>query len=153
MLVNEKTPIEGVMTGGAPRSPEGFQALAAAGFRTFVDLRDDPETLVAARADAEAAGLTYESIAVGGEAELDLHSARALASILDEITRYPIAVACSSGNRAGALLAVEAFWLDGRSAESALELGERAGLTRLAPSVRILLGLPAATPPAESNAP
>lgn len=142
LLVNERNPIEGVLTGGAPKDAEGYRALAEAGFHTFVDLRDDAEVLAAARAAAEAAGLTYESIPVHGEAELDLASARALDALLDEITRYPIAIACSSGNRVGALLAVEAFWLDGERPEAAIDLGRRAGLTRLEPSVRLLLGLP-----------
>lgn len=74
--------------------------------------------------------------------------------MLDDVTRYPIAVACSSGNRAGALLAVESFWLDGVSPEAALALGKSAGLTRLEPSVRLLLGLPPAQePPAKPAAP
>jgi len=147
LLVNERNPLEGVLTGGAPKDPAGYRALAEAGFHTFVDLRSDAEAVEAARAAAEAAGLTYEWIPVAGEAELDLASARALDALLDELTRYPIAVACSSGNRVGALLAVEAFWLDGKRPEVAIELGRRAGLTRLEPSVRLLLGLPPAPTP------
>ena len=79
-------------------------------------------------------------------------SARALDLLLDEWGRYPIALACSSGNRAGALLALRAFWLDGADAASALELGLAAGLTRLEPSVRLLLGLPPMSPtPADTS--
>lgn len=144
LLVNERNPLGGVLTGGAPKDAAGYRALRDAGVHTFVDLRSDTEAVAAARAAAEAAGLTYEWIPVSGEAELDLGSARALDAILDEITRYPVAIACSSGNRVGALLAVEAFWLDEERPEAALELGRRAGLTRLEPSVRLLLQLPPA---------
>ena len=48
---------------------------------------------------------------------------------------------CGSGNRVGALLALKAFWLDGGSAEEALEVGLAGGVTRLEPTVRELLGL------------
>jgi protein tyrosine phosphatase (PTP) superfamily phosphohydrolase (DUF442 family) len=151
-LRNERHPLEGIATGGAPESAEGFRALAEAGYRTYVDLRSDPEATAAARAEAEAAGLAYELLPVSGEAELDLASARALDALLDDPARYPLVLACSSGNRVGALLAVEAFWLDGESPEAALELGLRAGLTRLEPSVRLLLGLPPAPPAPDAPA-
>ena len=38
-------------------------------------------------------------------------------------------------------VALEAFWLDGASAEQALELGKASGVTRLEPTVREMLGL------------
>ena len=153
-LRNERHPLDGIVTGGAPEDAAGYRALAEAGYRTFVDLRAETEVTDAARAAAEAAGLAYELVPVAGEAELDLGSARALDALLDDPARYPLVLACSSGNRVGALLAVEAFWLDGEDPEAALELGRRAGLTRLEPSVRLLLGLPPlpAPEPVESPA-
>jgi len=154
-LRNERHPLEGIVTGGAPGDAEGYRALAEAGYRTFVDLRDETEVTDVAREAAEAAGLAYELVPVAGEADLDLATARSLDALLDDPARYPLVLACSSGNRVGALLAVEAFWLDGASAENALELGRSAGLTRLEPSVRLLLGLPPLPPaePAEPPAP
>ncbi len=93
-------------------------------------------------------GLVYERIPVRGDADLNLGSARELEALLDERTRYPVAIVCASGNRVGALLAVRAYWLQGSTAESALALGRAAGLTRLEPSVRRLLGLAPAPDPA-----
>jgi protein tyrosine phosphatase (PTP) superfamily phosphohydrolase (DUF442 family) len=124
-----------------------FQALAGAGVRTVIDLRSDPEVPPETHSASEAAGIAYERVPVEGDADLELASARALDALLDDPRRYPVAIVCSSGNRVGALLAVRAFWLDGSKPESALALGRAAGLTRLEPSVRLLLGLsPAPTP-------
>jgi protein tyrosine phosphatase (PTP) superfamily phosphohydrolase (DUF442 family) len=146
ILLNERRPLEGLLTGGAPQGPEGYRALAAAGVRTYVDLRTDGELSEETKAAIAAAGLAYERLPIAGEADLDLAKARALAALLRDRTRYPIVVACASGNRVGALLAVEAFWLDGRSPQEAFALGQQAGLTKLEPSVRQLLGLPPAAP-------
>jgi protein tyrosine phosphatase (PTP) superfamily phosphohydrolase (DUF442 family) len=142
LLSNQHQPLPGLLTGGAPSSAEGFRAIAQAGYRTFIDLRSDAEVTPETRAAAEAAGLVYRRVPVGGEAELDLASARALDALLDDEANRPAAVACGSGNRVGALLALRSFWLDGAPPEEALALGLRAGLTKLEPSVRQLLGLP-----------
>jgi len=144
LLVNERRPLPGILTGGAPAGEAGFQGLAGAGVRTLIDLRSDDEVDARIRSEAEAAGLVYERIPVRGDADLGLGSARALDALLDEQARYPVAIVCASGNRVGALLAVRAFWLQGTPATVALALGRAAGLTRLEPSVRSLLGLPPA---------
>jgi hypothetical protein len=48
---------------------------------------------------------------------------------------------CGSGNRIGAVLALQAAWLDGVAAEDALDYGRANGLTSLEPTTRELLGL------------
>ena len=144
LLPNAQTPLPGLLTGGAPATADGFAALAAAGYRTYVDLRPVSEAGPEAQQAAEAAGLTYERIPVAGEVDLDLATVRALDAILDQPASSPVVLACGSGNRSGALLALRAFWLDGATPAEALELGKRGGLTRLEPTVRTLLGLPAA---------
>jgi protein tyrosine phosphatase (PTP) superfamily phosphohydrolase (DUF442 family) len=147
LLPNALTPQPGLLTGGAPATPAGFAALAAAGYRTYVDLRTISEAGPEAEQAAAAAGLTYVRIPVAGEIDLDLATVRALDAILAEPASAPLALACSSGNRSGALLALRAFWLEGASPTAALELGKRGGLTRLEPTVRTLLGLPEPTTP------
>lgn len=143
----------GLLAGGAPGAAEGFLALAADGYRTFVDLRGDAERPAEAQAFAEAAGLAYVRVPMTGEVDLDLVSARALDAVLDDAARGPVVVACHSGNRSAALIAVREFWLEGASAEAALALGRAAGLTRLEPTVRMLLGLPPAAPALLAPAP
>lgn len=147
-LANQRTPLPGVFTGGAPKSPDGMPAVASLGVRTFLDLRSDAELSTEVRTAVEAAGMVYERLPVAGEGELDLATARKLHALLHDPGKQPVAVVCASGNRSGALLAVEDFWLHGRTAEEALGFGRSAGLTRLEPSVRLLLGLPPLPPPA-----
>lgn len=149
-LLDAHEPLPGVRTGGVPDDPEIFRRLADEGVRLFVDLRSAKDPIGDAPAAAAAAGLVYVQIPIAGEVDLDLASVRALDALLDDPARGPAVVACASGNRSGALLALRAFWLDRLPAEEALELGQRAGLTRLEPTVRTLLGLPPAEP-AESK--
>lgn len=150
LLLNERQPLPGLLAGGSTKAPDEYVRLAEAGYRAYVDLRTDKEVTPEIQAAAEAAGLVYSRLPVGGEAELDLASARALHELLHGPQPAPTALVCGSGNRSGALLALEAFWLHGTPAAEALELGQRAGLTRLEPAVRSLLGLPSlpeASPP------
>lgn len=156
-LVNQRQPRPEVLTGGVPKSLDRLSELAAAGFRTVVDLRGDTEVTAETSEAVAGAGMLYERLPVTGEADLDLAKARALHALLHDPGRQPMAVVCSSGNRSGALLALEAFWLHGTPAAQALELGQAAGMTRLEASVRLLLGLPPAppaeTPPAAASTP
>jgi len=142
LLLNARQPVPGLLSGGSTKAADEFSRLSTEGYRKYVDLRTDKEVTPGIRTAAEAAGLVYARLPVGGEAELDLASARALHELLHGPQPAPTALVCASGNRSGALLALEAFWLHGTAAAEALELGKRAGLTRLEPSVRALLGLP-----------
>jgi uncharacterized protein (TIGR01244 family) len=144
-LVNARRPLPGVLTGGLGPDQD-YARLAGEGFKTVVDLRSRAEVAAGTDAAARGAGLAYLSIPIAGEADLDLAAARALRAILKQPDSYPIVLACASGNRVGALLALEKFWLENWPAEEALLLGQSAGLTRLEPAVRFLLGLPAAQP-------
>jgi len=150
-LRGAREPLPGVRTGGVPDDPAIWAQLFAEGFRVVVDLRGPSDPIGDAAQAAAVAGLAYVAIPVSGDADLDLGAARALDAVLDDPARGPAAVVCSSGNRSGALLAVRAFWLDRMPAEEALALGQRAGLTRLEPSVRTLLGLPPAEPATQPN--
>lgn len=145
LLLNQREPLPGLLTGGAPQSSDGYRALAAAGYRTLIDLRADAELAPEVAAWIAEAGLAWVRIPIAADADLDLGTARALATAL-AAPEAPRALACASGNRSGALLAVRAFWLEGWSAEEALALGKAGGLTRLEPSVRQLLGLPPLPP-------
>lgn len=145
-------PRPGLRTGGAPTSAAAFRTLAAEGFHTYVDLRSDAEIPPETASLAAAAGVGYERVPVTGDGDLDLAAARRLQALLADPARRPMVVACHSGNRAGALLAVESFWLEGTSPADALALGRAAGLTKLEPSVRQLLGLPPLPPPAPATA-
>jgi len=48
---------------------------------------------------------------------------------------------CATGNRVGALIALQVFWLQELTPQEALDKGLKAGLTRLRPHVEEVLGL------------
>jgi uncharacterized protein (TIGR01244 family) len=148
LLPDARQPLPHLLTGGQPSAAQ-LEAIAAAGYRTVIDLRpegeqgappDEPERVAAL-------GMRYVRIPVAGAGDLTAENLRALDELLDQEAAYPAVVHCASGNRVGALLALRAARLDGAPPEAALELGLDAGLTRLEPAVRELLGLPPA--PAE----
>jgi len=148
LLPDARQPLPHLLTGGQPSAAQ-LEAIAAAGYRTVIDLRpegepgappDEPERVAAL-------GLRYVRIPVAGAGDLTADNARALDALLDQEAVYPVVIHCGSGNRVGALLALHAAKLEGAAPEAALALGLDAGLTRLEPAVRELLGLPPA--PAE----
>jgi uncharacterized protein (TIGR01244 family) len=132
---------EALATGGQP-DPERFDELVAAGYRTFVNLRlsDEPGTGWEA-ARAQELGVEYVAIPVAGAEDVTEAKARELSRALDRAAG-PAYVYCRSGNRVGALLALEAFHVDGKDREEALAIGRAGGLTKLEPDVREALGLP-----------
>ncbi|HLE83343.1 MAG TPA: sulfur transferase domain-containing protein [Thermoanaerobaculia bacterium] len=142
LLPEGRAPLPGVITGGQPDAAQ-LAALAEAGYRTVVDLRapGEPYSREDEKAALESLGVEYVSIPVAGPEGLTEESARALSAVLAEKDAYPIAIHCASGNRVGALLALEAAWVDGAPPAEALALGLDAGLTGLEPKVRGLLGL------------
>ncbi len=147
LLPNARRPAPDLLTGGQP-SAEQLAAIAAAGYRTIVDLRPEGEPGAPAdeRQQVEALGLVYVRIPIAGTADLTEEKARELDRVLDAEGAGPAVVHCASGNRVGALLALRAARLDGATPDAALDLGLDAGLTKLEPAVRDLLGLPAAEP-------
>lgn len=135
LVRNGRMPLEGVLTGGQP-TDEQLAALADAGYKTIINLRRPDERGTRGEAETVAGlGMAYVSLPVDGADGLTEENAAALAAALAEAER-PLLLHCGSGNRVGALLAMKAFWLDGASAEEALELGRDGGMTRLEGAVR-----------------
>jgi protein tyrosine phosphatase (PTP) superfamily phosphohydrolase (DUF442 family) len=84
--------------------------------------------------------MVYVNLPIQGAAGLTEANARALARALAETPR-PVLLHCSSGNRAGAILALKAHVVDGLDAEAALQLARDSGVTKLEPALRAALGL------------
>ena len=127
---------------GAPPTDAELGAAKAAGVRAVLDLRPAAEGSAAAdAARASAAGLRALRIEVAGAAGLTRENIAAFARLVDDPAQAPLLIHCASGNRVGALTALKAFWLDGMAAQPALDLGRAAGLTKLEPAVRAVLGL------------
>jgi uncharacterized protein (TIGR01244 family) len=135
------SPYEGVWSGGQPSLAQ-FQAAAAAGISTIINLRPDSEMEACGideRPMVESLGMKYVVIPVAGPGSLQPDTARALDAALSE-AGTPVLVHCGSGNRVGALFALRAAWLQGVAPAQAVALGRAAGMTALEPAIRGILG-------------
>lgn len=132
-------PVAGLLTGGQPTAGD-WRGFAASGVRSVINLRPDAETPDRNEADEVAlAGMEYRQIPVAGGADITFDNAKKLRSALDALPS-PVLVHCASGNRVGALLALDAVQSKGMTVEQALELGRKAGLTSAEGRVREVLG-------------
>ena len=126
-------PRPGLHTGGQP-SAEQLAMLSQQGVHTVIDLRGEAEN----RGYDEAAaarhlGLTYVALPIAGADAITPANAAALRALLDE-HGDGVLLHCASGNRVGALLALDGLHA-GLPREQALALGRKAGLKSLEPAV------------------
>lgn len=128
-IMNAKTPTPGVVTGGQP-TEEQLQQARDSGVKIVVNLRakgEKGELPNEAEKVAEL-GMKYVHMPIESKAwnGLDEDNARKLAELVAE---GPVLVHCTSGERAGALFALKAFYVDKQSTDEALEVGKAHGLT------------------------
>lgn len=134
-------PLPGLYTAGQPAASD-WAAIKARGVRTVVNLRAPGELKDRDEAaEVRAAGLRYVEIPVSGAEGINPANARALHAALAPAHGGWVLVHCASGNRAGALLALEQRDFDGVAAERALEIGKSGGVTGLEGKLRQALGI------------
>ncbi len=129
-------PLPGLYTAGQP-APTDWAAIRALGIRTVINLRPPAEE--AGRdegAEVRAAGMRYLDIPVAHAAGINPDNARLLHAALAPAHGGGVLVHCATGNRAGALLALEQADFDGVTPQAALELGRKAGVTALEPTLK-----------------
>jgi len=132
-LPNEKAPLEGITTSGQLTAAQ-LRAVASAGYRTVIDLRAPSEDRgMNEKTAVDALGMTYVNLPVDGAAGVTFANAAALDALLSNAAQ-PVLLHCSTGNRAGALLALRAK-LRGADDAAALALGVAAGVTALKPTL------------------
>ena len=132
-LPNRKDPLEGITTAGQPNAQQ-LAAAAASGFKTVIDLRGPNEDRgLDEKATVEELGMSYISLPVEGADGVTFANASALDKLLSG-SRGPVLIHCSSGNRAGALLALRGK-LNGADNDAALALGVAGGVTALKQTV------------------
>ena len=143
LLRNGHMPFEGdaLLVGGQP-TPAQFEQAHELGYKTVINLRRPEEEGNTDPEQIRGLGMAYLEIPIAGSADMTEDKARALAAAL-ESADSPVIVHCASGNRVGGLFAMKAFHIDAMSPEEALAVGKAAGMTRLEPTVREKLGLPA----------
>jgi len=139
-IVNLLAPEENIVSGGQP-TEEQFQVLADAGIRHVINLRTPQEMDFDEEALVESLGMEYHSIPVAVSAGITRDNAQELYDLLENFAGEPVVVHCASGQRVGALIALSAQQNQGMDAASALEEGQRWGLSspRLTPVVRQVL--------------
>ena len=134
-------PLPGLYIAGQPAASD-WAAIKARGVRTVVNLRAPGELKDRDEAaEVRAAGLRYVEIPVSGAEGINPANARALHAALAPAHGGGVLVHCASGNRAGALLALEQRDFDGVAAERALEIGKSGGVTGLEGKLRQALGI------------
>ena len=84
-------------------------------------------------------GMTYHHLPISGPGDLTRENVEKLDSLLADIGNETVLVHCASSNRVGALAALRASWLQGKSDEEALAVGNNWGLTKMQPAVEQLL--------------
>lgn len=122
-------------------SAEALAKLGSAGVRTVIDLRSDAETPdLDERAVVEKSGVAYRSLPVSGKQDLTRENVAKFDELLKQADSGKVLMHCGSGNRVGAMMALRARWIEGKSAEEALAVGKGAGLTGLEGEVKSMLG-------------
>ena len=117
-------------------SAEAIAKLPSAGISVVIDLRPDSETPALDKKSAvQSAGLTYHALPIASPADMTHENVVQFDRLLKETGDKGVLMHCASGNRVGAMLALRARWIEGKSADEALAIGKAAGLTSLAGTV------------------
>ncbi len=111
--------------------------VAKAGIRHVINLRPDSETPEFDEAAAvRDAGMQYHSLPIRGAQDLTVENVAEFDRLITEVGEEASLFHCSSSNRVGAMQALRAAWIQGKSLEIALEEGRRWGLKGLEAEVR-----------------
>ena len=122
----------GILTGGRPELSD-LQQLKAAGYKAVINLEGLGEGSLNEAAVAEKLGMSYIALPIT-HADITEENAEKLQAAI-QLSGTPVFVHCASGNRAGALMALRAYFVLNMSPAAALEEGKKAGLTSLTATV------------------
>lgn len=138
-IPNAKQVFPGILSGGQPSEAQ-FQEARQKGYKTIINLRPAAEQGDFNEAQyVKALGLNYINIPVAGADDLTTANNQALHQALSNAGNYPVLLHCASGNRVGALFALDARQRAQLPADRALAIGKQNGLTHLEETVKTLL--------------
>ena len=138
-LATVAAPAPGVVTSGRFGAAEVL-AIHDSGIRHVIDLTQESESPdFDEEAVLAASGIGYERLAIGVADGLTRENVQAFDRLLSEAEK-PVLVHCGVSNRVGAMAALRAGWIEGKSVEEAIAVGRAWGLTSLEPVVRKKLG-------------
>jgi uncharacterized protein (TIGR01244 family) len=134
-VANALTPESGIVAAGRLQ-PGDIAGLQQAGIQHVIDLTLDSETPDLDEAKlVQAAGMRYSNLPLRGAADLTRENVIAFDELMHNAQR-PVLVHCSSANRVGAIAALRAAWVEGKSEEESIAIGKAWGLKALEPDVR-----------------
>jgi uncharacterized protein (TIGR01244 family) len=116
---------------GQPADPQGFQAIAAAGVKSVICLREPTEPGFDLHEDAAllAQHISYTNIPIPhGIEQSDFNQRADLVRACLAAAQKPLLMHCSTGDRASALWAVHLFADCGVPKEQAIQYGHQSGL-------------------------
>ena len=135
---NLKVPGENIVTGGQP-SKTDIKKLSEKGIKTVINFRGDGEFERFNEAqEVQSSGMSYVHIPIDSREALNKENVAKFRAALDGSDGGTF-LHCGSGNRVGALFALDAYWNQNKSAEEALKIGEEAGLTSLKGHIESML--------------
>lgn len=137
-LRNPRQAISGIISGGQP-TKQDFKTLAKNGVKTVINLRTSGEFDGFDEAGlAKSLGMKHQVFEISGRSGITRENAERLDKLLKQ-SDGPVLLHCGSGNRVGALLALRAFYVQGKPAEESIAIGKAAGMTRLSGKVEKIL--------------
>ncbi|MBV1870415.1 MAG: hypothetical protein KUG76_05865, partial [Gammaproteobacteria bacterium] len=105
---NAKRAFPGILSGGQPTNAQLKEAKTK-GFKTIISLRPIQETQGSDEASTvNELGMNYINIPVRGAAGISQQNSQTLIQALADNSAYPVLIHCASGNRVGALFALDA---------------------------------------------
>lgn len=137
LIRNMTNPSANIYSSGQPTRAQ-FDLLAKAGVKHIVNLRPVAEQNWDEAEYVNTLGITYHHIPVKGAQGITKGNAILLKDALEKIKSEPVLVHCGSGNRVGALVALEQGMSTGNIEES-ISAGKAWGLTSLESRVKALL--------------
>ena len=127
------------ITGGQP-SKSDLVRLSESGVKTVINLRSDGEfNDFDEKEKVEALGMNYIAIPIAGASEISKVNLKLFSAAI--ANKEQAFVHCASGNRVGAMFALDAHFNHNKSVEEAIIEGKKTGLTRLESTVRKVMAL------------
>jgi len=136
---NAQRAFPGILSGGQPTDAQLKEAKNK-GFKTIINLRPVKEHQGEKEANkVRELGMNYVNIPVSGARGITSQNSQALIQALSDTSKYPVMIHCASGNRVGALFALDAAQRVKLSTEEAIAVGKQSGLTRLSGLVKNII--------------
>lgn len=129
-LKNASAYSQSYITGGQP-SIGDLEKMAASNIKVIINLRGEGEfSQFNEQEKVESLGMKYISLPISNAEDINTENVKKFYQILAE-NKVNSLIHCASGNRVGAFFTLAAFSFDNKTAEEALVIGKKTGLTRL----------------------